>query len=70
MAINIKIPPYRLSNPQKKTLTAYLQGQLTLKGTAQALGVTQQMLYRMVTSMTRHASSTGQINVKELLKNY
>lgn len=70
MAKHIDIKPFKLTKQQKKLLTDFLTGSATLRDTAKALGVTSMRVYIMCTALTRHASTTGGININEVLKSY
>jgi DNA-directed RNA polymerase sigma subunit (sigma70/sigma32) len=70
MATNKHVPPFKLSKTQKKYLSQFLMGEATITATAQAMNMTYQRVYTMASALTRHASSTGLINLEELLKNY
>lgn len=70
MATHKQIPPFRLTAAQRKAILAYLKGQATQRGTAIALGVTQQRFYTMIAVLMRHMVTTKKIEVDALIKEY
>lgn len=70
MATHKPLAPYQLTATQRKVVLDHLQGRKGFLATAEQLGVTKQRLYTMLAVIFRHASSTGTIDAKELLKNY
>jgi predicted DNA-binding protein YlxM (UPF0122 family) len=70
MAKQIYITPYKLTKPHKTAITHYLLGKVSLAETSKRMGITKQRVYTMLAVIMRHSSTTGRINIEEILRDY
>lgn len=61
---------YKLKAKDKKALSQYLNSEVGIQATAEALNTTRQRIYTMATAIIRHAASTGKIDIEAVIKDY
>ena len=61
---------YRLSKKDKQSLRQYLEGEITQKETAAALGIPHQRLYTLITYLTRQWVQDAHLDAGSLLQDY